>query len=58
MEQKDAHELRIKWLKLGNKTCNHPDIVKEFWVGSPTGDYVCTQCGEIGNGKNWNTKDD
>jgi len=26
--------------------CYHPVIEKEYYFGSPTGDYLCTKCGE------------
>nr|AKN36100.1 hypothetical protein [Vibrio tasmaniensis]AKN40821.1 hypothetical protein [Vibrio sp. 1F_189] len=53
MQMNEAAKLRVKW---GNKPCSHPNIDKEFYEGSPTGDYVCTQCGEVGHGKHWASK--
>ncbi len=44
MQQKDASLLRKNW---GNKPCSHPEFAKEYMLGAGTGDYVCTQCGEI-----------
>lgn len=29
----------------GDKSCNHPKIEKEYYLGADTGDYVCTTCG-------------
>ncbi len=26
--------------------CEHPNIEKEYYSDSPTGDYLCTKCGE------------
>lgn len=37
-----ANEISEKW---GNKPCSHPDIVKEYYLSSQTGDYRCRQCG-------------
>ena len=28
----------------GNKPCEHPKLEKEYYLGSDTGDYVCTTC--------------
>jgi len=50
MQMKKAAELRGKW---GNKPCDHPSLDKEYELGTATGDYVCTKCGEAGWGKNW-----
>ncbi len=33
--------------------CDHSHVVKEIYLGSPTGDYACTQCGESGWGSSW-----
>ncbi len=47
MQMSEAAELRRKWKeKNGNAICSHPDIEKEYYLGSHTGDYVCTTCGE------------
>ena len=42
MQHEQAERLRKHW---GNRPCDHPDFVKEYHLGAPTGDYVCTQCG-------------
>jgi len=49
-----AIELRKKW---GDKKCNHPNLEKEYDLGSATGDYVCTQCGSSGPGRDWPEKE-
>lgn len=42
MQMEQAKKLR----KMNcNKSCNHNDIAKEYYLGTHTGDYVCTQCG-------------
>jgi hypothetical protein len=42
MQYKDAMELQ----KVGRgRNCEHPDISKEYYLGTHTGDYVCTSCG-------------
>ncbi|MBK5482681.1 hypothetical protein JFV29_12390 [Peribacillus sp. TH16] len=38
----EAQELRKDW---GDKPSNHLRIVKEYYLGANTGDYVCTTCG-------------
>lgn len=43
MQHDKALELQRKW---GNKPCSHSNLEKEYYLGSQTGDYVCTQCGE------------
>lgn len=54
MQIKKAEELREKW---GNKPCDHPSLEKEHALGSATGDYVCTQCGRAGWGRDWVAKE-
>ena len=52
IETKKIKELQEKW---GNKKCNHPRFEKEIhgmvtdcgYVEIKTGDYVCSQCGEV-----------
>jgi len=53
MQTDEAMALQRAW---GDKPCSHPHLVKEFYLGSPTGDYVCTTCGEAGSGSGWNKK--
>jgi len=36
--KRDAKERNLK--------CSHPELDKEYYLGSDTGDYVCTTCGE------------
>lgn len=42
MQEKYAKQLRIEWK---GKQCIHPSIEKEYYLGSQTGDYVCSTCG-------------
>lgn len=51
MQLKKAQELEKSW---GDKPCDHPNLEKEYELGSATGDYVCTKCGESAHGRNWN----
>ena len=37
-----ANEIENEW---GDKPCSHPNIVREYYFSSQTGDYRCTQCG-------------
>jgi hypothetical protein len=34
--------------------CKHHEIEKEYHLGTDTGDYVCTTCGQAGWGNKWN----
>lgn len=54
MQRKDIRLLQEKW---GDKPCDHPELEKEYELGTSTGDYVCTTCGRVGPGKDWNKKD-
>jgi len=53
MDIKKGQRLREEW---GDKPCDHPSFEKETqgapisglgYVESKTGDYICTQCGEV-----------
>ncbi len=46
MQMDDAAELRRKWEAKGDPPCNHTNLVKEYYLGAPTMDYVCKECGE------------
>ena len=51
MQSSKAKELRKQWKLLGDKPCNHSELVKEYDLGADTGDKVCTRCGKaIWNG--------
>lgn len=50
MQMMEALKLRERW---GNKPCDHPSLDKEYDLGTTTGDYVCTQCGRSGWGRDW-----
>lgn len=43
MQHKTAKKLAKEW---GKKTCDHPSLEKEYFLGTDTGDMVCTQCGQ------------
>lgn len=52
---KEAKELRKDWaekVKRGDveDNCTHPNTAKEYYLGSKTGDSICTNCGEVVNG--------
>lgn len=57
MQMDDARRLCEEWEKKGNPPCDHENLEKEYALGSATGDYVCTRCGEAGWGKDWNKKE-
>lgn len=54
IQMEEARELNEKWKKDGRPQCNHTNLAKEYSLGAATGDYVCTQCGKSGWGKDWN----
>lgn len=43
MQHEEGMRLRKQW---GSKPCNHPDIASEFYLGTRTGEYLCTTCGK------------
>lgn len=43
MQLKEAKKLRENW---HGGECKHLERVKEYDLGTDTGDYVCTKCGE------------
>jgi|GEM_PF-2254951 len=53
MQLDKAKALRAGWK---GTSCDHPEIVKEYYLGTSTGDKVCTTCGEVidENGKVYN----
>ena len=53
MQSERAKELQRTW---GDQPCDHPHLEKEYELGSATGDYVCTRCGESRWGSDWNTR--
>jgi len=44
MQHSKAQSLRMAW---GDKPCNHPETDKEYYLGSDTGDKICTTCGRV-----------
>lgn len=42
MQLQEAEELQKRW---GDKPCSHPSLEKEYYLGTSTGDKVCSQCG-------------
>lgn len=49
MQNSEANRLQEEWERKGNPPCDHPTIDKEYYLGSATGDYVCTVCGKSGS---------
>ena len=41
----EAVRKRTMWEAMGNPPCDHPVTDKEYYLGSDTGDLVCTTCG-------------
>ena len=46
MQADKAKQLRDAWAAQGSSPCDHPELAKEYILGSNTGDKVCTTCGE------------
>ncbi len=44
MQKKRAVALQQEW---GGKPCNHPTFAKEYDLGERTGNFICTQCGQV-----------
>lgn len=42
-QSEELTRMRKKW---GGKPCTHPSAEKEYYLGSATGDYGCSTCGE------------
>ena len=42
MEYYEAQKLKNEW---GAKPCDHPKLVKEYYVGAFLINYVCIRCG-------------
>lgn len=42
MQYDEGLAIRKEW---GDKPCSHPVVVKEYYLGSNTGDRICTTCG-------------
>jgi hypothetical protein len=40
-----AQRLREEWQAKGNPPCEHKNTEKEHYLGSDTGDRVCSTCG-------------
>lgn len=46
MQMYETSALQAAWKAKGNPPCDHPHIVREKYLGTGTGDKVCTTCGE------------
>lgn len=55
IQNEETRKLSKQW---GDKPCDHPHLEKEYYLGTATGDYVCTTCGAAGSGRNWTQKRD
>ncbi len=49
MQMDEVRQLKAKWQKMlegdPSLVCDHPNYVREFYLGSHTDDRVCTRCG-------------
>ncbi len=46
VQMDDVAKIRKRWQEAGSPPCDHPDIDKEYYFGTSTGDYACLQCGK------------
>jgi hypothetical protein len=53
MQMAEAARLQEAWAAKGNPPCDHPQLVKEYYLGTQTGDKVCTTCGEDFSRAQW-----
>jgi hypothetical protein len=53
MQMDEAARLRKQWERAGSPACDHPRLEKEYYLGSQTGDKVCTSCGETFTRGEW-----
>jgi hypothetical protein len=53
VQMTQAAKIRKAWEAAGSPPCSHPDADREYYLGSSTGDYVCTTCGEIFTRDEW-----
>ncbi|GAA1246629.1 hypothetical protein GCM10009609_07670 [Pseudonocardia aurantiaca] len=53
MQMDEAKRLREEQAAKGNPPCGHPQLVKEYYLGTQTGDKVCTTCGEDFSEQEW-----
>jgi hypothetical protein len=47
VQMDEAQELRRRWNEAGSPECDHPELDREYYLGSQTGDRVCLMCGEV-----------
>jgi hypothetical protein len=45
VQMDEAQELRRRWKEAGSPPCDHPELDREYCMGSHTGDRVCLVCG-------------
>jgi hypothetical protein len=45
MQMEEVLQLQEAWKKKGNPPCKHAVVDREYYLGSHTGDSVCTTCG-------------
>jgi hypothetical protein len=44
MQHSDGLDLRRQW---GDKPCNHQQLEPEYFDDTPTGDFLCKDCGKV-----------
>jgi hypothetical protein len=46
VQMDEAKRLREKWAEKGSPPCDHPVLIKEYYLGAQTMDKICNMCGE------------
>lgn len=47
MQTSETDRLREAWKRQGDPPCDHPKTEREYYLGSHTGDDICTTCGRV-----------
>ncbi|AWS44526.1 hypothetical protein DKM19_27430 [Streptosporangium sp. 'caverna'] len=45
VQMNDADAIRQRWIANGRQPCDHAERAKEYYLGTQTGDFRCTNCG-------------
>lgn len=53
IQNDEARKIEENWQ---GGSCTHPIVFKEYYLGSATGDYICSTCGASGSSKDWPEK--
>jgi hypothetical protein len=53
VQMREAMQLRRAWNAKVSPPCDHPEVDREYNLGSHTGDYDCLTCGESFSPGEW-----